>query len=66
MFTAGAPDGDGHVSLALAAVSVNDNIQQPMVGVEKLDGTGLAQHVVADLGVLPGVWSQVVDPMRVR
>ncbi len=37
-----------------------------MVGVQELVRTGLAQHIVADRGMLSGMWPQLIHPVRVR
>ena len=65
VLAAGAPHGQGEVALALAAVARADDAQDVGVPVQELPGPLLAEHVVADLGVLAGQLAQLGDPVRI-
>ena len=65
MFASGAADGDGHIALSLPAVSVDDDVQEPMVGVQELSRARLTQNIVTNCRVLPRVWPQRIHPMRI-
>ena len=66
MAAAGAADPDRQVRLALAPVRREQQREQAVELVEELGGVGLAEHVVAHLGVGPGERAQLLDPVRVR
>src|SRR5664279_1808038 len=65
MLAAGAAHREREVPLALALVTTADQVDESDVPVQEFGGTLLGEHVVRDVGVLPGVVAQLRDPMRV-
>ena len=65
VLAAGAADRDGHIALALTAVSGRDELEQLGVAVEELLGAGLVEDVRRHLLVQAGVRAQLRDPVRV-
>src|SRR5690348_5208550 len=65
VLAAGAAHGQRQVALALPPVARDEQAQDVGVAVDELRGVVLAEDVVADVGILPGLRPELRHPVRV-